>query len=277
MHIAWGSECLRQVLAELAEGDYLCLDQGGRITAAYPFSATATPHTAQITGGPVAFSMCAIDALGIAEMLGAGVLVKSADPSTGEPKIMGEYLFDAQGEDVVAGIRTPLKLDDVKAPWCGELEQLCYKLEAMYVDMVDLEFTVQNGELFILQSRTGKRSARAAFKIAVDLVNEGVIDRGTARSRLTVEQFKVVRRPSIDPALMIRMLIIGYCYGIRSERQLCEEVELHLAYRWFCRLDLDDQVPDHSTFSVNRHGRFRDSDMLRQVFEAVVRACLCIR
>ncbi len=85
MHIAWGSECLRQVLAELAEGDYLCLDQGGRITAAYPFSATATPHTAQITGGPVAFSMCAIDALGIAEMLGAGVLVKSADPSTGEP------------------------------------------------------------------------------------------------------------------------------------------------------------------------------------------------
>ena len=73
---------------------------------------------------------------------------------------------------------------------------------------------------------------------------------------------------------MIRMLIIGYCYGIRSERRLCEEVELHLAYRWFCRLDLDDQVPDHSTFSVNRHGRFRDSDILRQVFEAVVRACM---
>jgi transposase len=81
-----------------------------------------------------------------------------------------------------------------------------------------------------------------------------------------------IGRPSIDPELMIRMLIIGYCYGIRSERRLCEEVELHLAYRWFCRLDLDDQVPDHSTFSVNRHGRFRDSDILRQVFEAVVRA-----
>ena len=70
------------------------------------------------------------------------------------------------------------------------------------------------------------------------------------------------------------MLIVGYCYGIRSERRLCEEVELHLAYRWFCRLDLDDQVPDHSTFSVNRHGRFRDSDILRHVFEAVVRACM---
>jgi transposase len=69
------------------------------------------------------------------------------------------------------------------------------------------------------------------------------------------------------------MLLIGYCYGIRFERRLCGEVELHLAYRWFCRLDLDDRVPDHSTFSVNRHGRFRDSDLLRRVFEAVVRAC----
>lgn len=74
-----------QVLTELAEGDYLCLDQDGRITAAYPFSATATPHTAQISGGAVAYSMCAIDALGIAGMLGASVLVKSADPSTGDP------------------------------------------------------------------------------------------------------------------------------------------------------------------------------------------------
>jgi len=86
--------------------------------------------------------------------------------------------------------------------------------------------------------------------------------------------YSEIGRPSIDPELMIRMLIAGYCYGIRSERRLCEEVELHLAYRWFCRLDLDDQVPDHSTFSVNRHGRFRDSAVLRQVFEAVVQACM---
>jgi IS5 family transposase len=70
------------------------------------------------------------------------------------------------------------------------------------------------------------------------------------------------------------MLIVGYCYGIRFERRLCEEVELHLAYRWFCRLDLDDQVPDHSTFSVNRHGRFRNSAIFRKLFEAVVRACM---
>lgn len=83
-----------------------------------------------------------------------------------------------------------------------------------------------------------------------------------------------IGRPSIDPELMIRMLIVGYCYGIRFERRLCEEVKLHLGYRWFCRLELDDKVPDHSTFSVNRHGRFRDSDFFRQVFEAVVRACM---
>jgi transposase len=86
--------------------------------------------------------------------------------------------------------------------------------------------------------------------------------------------YSEIGRPSIDPELMMRMLIVGYCYGIRSERRLCEEVELHLAYRWFCRLDLDDKVPDHSTFSVNRHGRFRDSDAFRHVFEAIVRACM---
>src|SRR5882672_986823 len=86
--------------------------------------------------------------------------------------------------------------------------------------------------------------------------------------------YSEIGRPSIDPELMIRMLIVGYCYGIRFERRLCEEVELHLAYRWFCRLDLDDKVPDHSTFSTNRHGRFRDSDLFRQVFEAVVRTCM---
>jgi hypothetical protein len=61
-----------------------------------------------------------------------------------------------------------------------------------------------------------------------------------------------IGRPSVDPELMIRMLIVGYCYGIRHERRLCEEVKLHLAYRWFCKLDLDNRVPHHSTFSINR-------------------------
>ena len=86
--------------------------------------------------------------------------------------------------------------------------------------------------------------------------------------------YSEIGRPSIDPELMLRMLIVGYCYGVRFERKLCEDVELHLAYRWFCRLDLEDNVPDHSTFSVNSHGRFRDSDIFRQLFEAVVRACM---
>src|SRR3546814_13743634 len=73
---------------------------------------------------------------------------------------------------------------------------------------------------------------------------------------------------------MIRMLIIGYCMGIRSERRLCDEVHLNLSYRWFCRLGLDGAVPDHSTFSKNRHGRFRDSDLLRKLFEQTVARCL---
>jgi transposase len=81
-------------------------------------------------------------------------------------------------------------------------------------------------------------------------------------------------RPSIDPELMIRMLIIGYCLGIRSERRRCDEVHLNLAYRWFCGLGLDGAVPDHSTFSKNRHGRFRDSDLLRQLFETTVARCM---
>src|SRR5215472_12098307 len=81
-------------------------------------------------------------------------------------------------------------------------------------------------------------------------------------------------RPSIDPELLIRMLIVGYCFGIRSERRLCEEVHLNLAYRWFCRLGLDGSVPDHSTFSKNRHGRFRESDLLRRLFETVLQRCI---
>jgi transposase len=80
--------------------------------------------------------------------------------------------------------------------------------------------------------------------------------------------------PSICPELMVRMLIVGYCYSIRSERRLCQEVKMNLAYRWFCGLGLEDKVPHHSTFSVNRHGRFRESDILRKVFEEVVCGCM---
>jgi transposase len=81
-------------------------------------------------------------------------------------------------------------------------------------------------------------------------------------------------RPSVDPELMIRMLVVGYCFGIRSERRLCEEVHLNLAYRWFCRLGLEDAIPEHSTFSKNRHGRFRESETFRHVFETVLSRCI---
>jgi len=81
-------------------------------------------------------------------------------------------------------------------------------------------------------------------------------------------------RPSIDPVLMIRMLLVGYVFAIRSERQLCAEVQVNLAYRWFCKLGIEDRIPDHSVFCRARHERFRESDALRRVFEAVVATCI---
>ena len=87
------------------------------------------------------------------------------------------------------------------------------------------------------------------------------------------KHYSAIGRPSIDPELMIRMLLIGYLQGIRSERRLVEEVHLNLAYRWFCRLGLDGRVPERSTFSKNRHGRFAEGDLFRTVFEDVVRRC----
>ena len=99
------------------------------------------------------------------------------------------------------------------------------------------------------------------------------LDLSELRQYLT-EYYSHTGRPSIDPELMMRMLIIGYSYGIRSERRLCEEVHLNLAYRWFCRLGLEDAVPDHSTFSKNRHGRFRESGVFRWMFDEVVRRCM---
>jgi transposase len=98
------------------------------------------------------------------------------------------------------------------------------------------------------------------------------VDLGDLRARLA-PFYSSMGRPSIDPELLILMLLIGYCFGIRSERRLCEEVHLNLAYRWFCRLGLDGEVPDHSTFSKNRHGRFRESDLMRHLFETVLRRC----
>src|SRR5271165_6665386 len=81
-------------------------------------------------------------------------------------------------------------------------------------------------------------------------------------------------RPSIDPEVLLRLLLIGYLYGITSERRLVDEVRMHLAYRWFARLGFEQQIPDHSTFSKNRHGRFRQAGVFREVFEEIVRRCL---
>ena len=102
---------------------------------------------------------------------------------------------------------------------------------------------------------------------------EGIIDLSGVRQHLS-GFYSATGRPSVDPDLMMRMLLVGYIMGIRSERRLCDEVHLNLAYRWFCKLDLTDPIPDHSTFSKNRHGRFRDSDLLRHVFETVVAQCI---
>jgi transposase len=86
--------------------------------------------------------------------------------------------------------------------------------------------------------------------------------------------YPAIGRPSIDPVLMIRMLIVGYIFAIRSERLLCREVQVNLAYRWFCGLSIEDKIPDHSAFSRARNERFRDSDIFRRVFERVVEVCI---
>src|SRR5207245_4976428 len=86
--------------------------------------------------------------------------------------------------------------------------------------------------------------------------------------------YSATGRPSIDPEVLLRLLVVGYRYGITSERRLMEEVRMHLAYRWFTRLGFEQEIPDHSTFSNNRHGRFRQSGVFREVFEEIVRRCL---
>src|ERR1700733_9499895 len=100
-----------------------------------------------------------------------------------------------------------------------------------------------------------------------------VLDLSEVRQKLA-PYYSAMGRPSLDPELMIRMLLVGYLYGIRSERRLVEEVHLNLAYRWFCGLGLASEVPERSSFSKTRHGRFRDSDAFRMVFESVLQICL---
>jgi transposase len=102
---------------------------------------------------------------------------------------------------------------------------------------------------------------------------DGVLDLSWVHKELA-PYYSHTGRPSIDPVLMIRMLLVGYVFALRSERRLCSEVQVNLAYRWFCKLSVEDQIPDHSVFSRARHERFRESDALRRVFEGVVAMCI---
>ena len=132
---------------------------------------------------------------------GSGVMF-TRSPSDGNKGLFGEFLFNAQGEDVVAGIRTPMELADLykeQPKLYAELEGIAEKLEAHYTDMQDTEFTIEKGILYILQTRTGKRTARSAIKIAVDMANEGLIDRETALMRLTPENVDQLLHPQFDP------------------------------------------------------------------------------
>jgi transposase len=99
------------------------------------------------------------------------------------------------------------------------------------------------------------------------------IDFAFVRERLR-DTYSAIGRPSIDPEVLLRLLLLGYLYGITSERRLMEEVRMHLAYRWFSRLGFEREIPDHSTFSKNRHGRFRGVGIFLEVFEEIVRRCL---
>src|SRR5712692_946244 len=101
------------------------------------------------------------------------------------------------------------------------------------------------------------------------------IDLSFVRGRVK-SLYSATGRPSIDPEVLLRLLLVGYLYGITSERRLLEEVRMHLAYRWFTRLDFEQEIPDHSTFSKNRHGRFRQSGVFREVFEEIVRRCMAV-
>ena len=148
---------------------------------------------------------------------GTGVLF-SRNPSTGHSGITGEFLVNAQGEDVVAGIRTPESLDhNFGVRFGAELEKelfdTVFKLEQHYKDMQDIEFTVQQGKLYLLQTRNGKRSAKAAFKIAFDLAKEGLITKQEAASRVTSAQLMALMQDTIDPKFKTAPTLVGIAAG----------------------------------------------------------------
>ncbi|MEK7267094.1 MAG: pyruvate, phosphate dikinase, partial [Nitrospirota bacterium] len=134
------------------------------------------------------------------------------DPSTGQKRFFAECLINAQGEDVVAGIRTPLHINELKKRLpkaYNELDRIYKKLEKHYKDMLDIEFTVQEGKLYMLQTRVGKRTAASALKIAIDMVKEGLIDKKTAILRIDPQQIDQLLHPMIDPKAKISVIAKG--------------------------------------------------------------------
>jgi pyruvate,orthophosphate dikinase len=189
---------------------------------------------------------------------GTGVLF-TRNPSTGEPGMFGEFLENAQGEDVVAGIRTPHPVEGMIGKWNyntngldftwpdvhAQLLALCSKLETIYNDMVDIEFTVQQGKLYILQSRSGKRSARAAFRIAVDKVGAGEWTRLDAFKKLSSEQFKTLRRPQIDPDYKVKPDFTGIpgCPGVVTAQPVFSSADA-VAAKFDCILVTHETSPN---------------------------------
>ncbi len=134
------------------------------------------------------------------------------DPATGENRLYGEYLINAQGEDVVAGIRTPRNIDTLKDTMpviYNELERTCKSIEKHYRDMQDIEFTIENQKLYILQTRGGKRTATAAVKIAVDMVKENMIKKEDAILRIDPDQLEQLLFPTIDPKYPVNIIAKG--------------------------------------------------------------------
>ncbi|WP_370541864.1 pyruvate, phosphate dikinase [Alicyclobacillus sp. SO9] len=134
------------------------------------------------------------------------------NPSTGENGLYGEYLVNAQGEDVVAGIRTPKSIQELAREMpeaYNEFVGVCNHLEGFYKDVQDIEFTIEQGKLFLLQTRNAKRTAAAAIKIAVDMVNDGVIDRETALTRVDIEHLSALLHPRLDPDAQVTVLGSG--------------------------------------------------------------------
>ena len=142
---------------------------------------------------------------------GTGVAF-TRNPSTGENKLYGEYLINAQGEDVVAGIRNPEPIEKLKKdmpPIYQEFLKICQQLEKHYRDIQDIEFTIQEGKLYILQTRSGKRTAWAAVKIVVDMVKEGLISREEALKSIEPKQLHQLMHPTIDPREKVKVIAKG--------------------------------------------------------------------